>query len=415
MNFEQKQKEDDLSLKEGTVLPEVSPEALPLTETEEIKELDLKSDAEIASFDEKADTVTPNVIGFGEKLGFTSDEVTSRMESSGTNSALSGIKDSASELYKSFKKIMAVGVLASMATTAEAQSAKNPTEELQTTSAQEQVVAGTPSSNERAHIEVKKDNPQRKAFESYDEYQKYVKAHPTYNLEGESEFDKLKIEAELNYIDADEQREWLAGIVHSKEYADKGKKFEGLSDKEIERRRDIAVSDKVRIQDQHHPLDAGVAGEYTPYNSGRPELEGKYILSPHTYLMNEPVAIHEGEHAITDDNKYMSRYAKNLYKEAYRPLSSDAKEDNEYFSNPTEMNARKRVLEYELEQKGIWKYGETFTKDHLKKAIELMNQDKLSEGTTDFLKRIKLKNLPKIMNTIAGKIDVTPENTQQDV
>ncbi len=395
MNFEQKQKEDDLSLKEGTVLPEVSPEALPLTETEEIKELDLKSDAEIASFDEKADTVTPNVIGFGERLGFTSDEVTSRMESSGTNSALSGIKDSASGLYKSFKKIMAIGVLASMAGGIEAQT----------------------TNGERAHVEIEKNNPQRIAFESYDKYKKYVKTHREYNLVGESEFNKLKMEAELNYKDADDQRRWLAGVVHSPEYALKAKKFEGLSDEEIERRKGIAVSDNLRIQDQHHPLDKGVAGEYISYNSGtgRPELEGKYIISSDAHLMNEPVALHEGQHAITDDNKYMSRYAKKLYKKAYRSLSSDAKEDNEYFSNPTEMDARKRVLEYELEQKGIWKYEEKFTKKHLKKAIELMNQDKLSEGTTDFLKRIKLEKLPEIMNTIAGKREPAPQNTQQDV
>jgi regulator of sigma D len=71
----------------------------------------------------------------------------------------------------------------------------------------------------------------------------------------------------------------------------------------------------------------------------------------------------------------------------------------DYFSDPTELDARKKVLEYEMEVMGIKKYGEQFTKYDLQELMK--NYDHLSRNSQEFLDHIDQGYFITIMNTIA--------------
>ena len=75
--------------------------------------------------------------------------------------------------------------------------------------------------------------------------------------------------------------------------------------------------------------------------------------------------------------------------------------EEEYLSKPTELDARKKVLEMEMESLGIKKYEEEFTDGHYKKLIKLNKEGKLSNDAHDFLRVIKPEYIKQIMNSIA--------------
>jgi hypothetical protein len=102
----------------------------------------------------------------------------------------------------------------------------------------------------------------------------------------------------------------------------------------------------------------------------------------------------------------MSEYAKNLYSKAYDSTKVentmlDNRRMREYMGDPTEIDARKKELEHELERLGVKKYGERFTQEHYNKAWELMNKGKLSYQASRFLQIIKAEYIGEIMNNVA--------------
>jgi len=116
---------------------------------------------------------------------------------------------------------------------------------------------------------------------------------------------------------------------------------------------------------------------------------------------NTTIGIHEFEHQITVGNFYMSEYAKNLYRQAF-DSSVVRKDFLERNSNPTEIDANKKQVEFEMERLGIKKYSEKFTSLHYNKLMYCLSKGLFTnQGAIDFLKVIKAKYFCQIFNTIA--------------
>jgi len=131
-------------------------------------------------------------------------------------------------------------------------------------------------------------------------------------------------------------------------------------------------------------------------------------------------AIHEYAHKVTKADERLSLKAIELFSEAFDSLSvvtnlsgelnKDTIKSVAYFSDPTEMYARKKEFDYDLERLGVKKYGEEFTIMHYLKAIKLQKDGKLSSGSMEFIYSIKPEKILKIMNEIADIGSVQKED-----
>ncbi|MEK7088791.1 MAG: hypothetical protein AAB913_01530 [Patescibacteria group bacterium] len=138
---------------------------------------------------------------------------------------------------------------------------------------------------------------------------------------------------------------------------------------------------------------------------------------------NVSLAIHEFSHKVTKANEHISSKVISLFEEAFDSVSVAkylSSPDNfldrvVYLSDPTEMYARKKVFEYDLERLGIKKYGEKFTIDHYKKVLELQKNLPLDQGfsgnSDQFLLIIKPEMMEKVMNEIAEN-EVAQDNSK---
>lgn len=200
----------------------------------------------------------------------------------------------------------------------------------------------------------------------------------------------LREKIDKAFAESDKQREWMANVVHSPDYRRKAIR-EGVSPKEIEERKKRSTEREPTLADNLNPLleegSSGFSNDET----------GQYIVGLDEASFGAPITIHELGHSTTNNRKGMSEYAKKLYAKA----STQGEFVDNYSTSPTELDARKKVFEYELEKFGIWKYGEKFTEEHLKKALELKEQGKLSRDSGEFLDYLIHEKIPKIMNTIA--------------
>jgi hypothetical protein len=196
------------------------------------------------------------------------------------------------------------------------------------------------------------------------------------------------------YIEAfnkyDEQKKWLEKNISSEEYKNRLTKYEKMNPS--------TQQERLKNLENDYTLD-DIDSHYDPKTKETViERDSK-----------EPKMIHEGTHQSTDAENGMSDYAKKLYQEAYVPAKyktkqeafTDAMTPGGYFNNPSELDARKKVLEYDMDRLGIKKYGEKFTEEHYKKLLELSNEGKLSDNSVQFLERIKHEYFAQIMNTIA--------------
>lgn len=104
------------------------------------------------------------------------------------------------------------------------------------------------------------------------------------------------------------------------------------------------------------------------------------------------IIFHELSHAITADEDY-------LLSESYIKGND---ENDAYFGKTSERRALKQALDWELENLGIKKYGETFTKEHFKKMMEGYEQGKFSSAANVFIRTTKPEFFEKIFNEIAA-------------
>lgn len=489
-NFPEESTESRLAVSRpevSEVTPEQRTEAAPeKTEAEQLAEIGVAADSEFSTFETLGQRNLEETVKTGSDLGFSASEVETRLDLTGARTTLDRIKNAAADAYRNFKKILTVGAGAAILTAApEAQPRFVPEETLGPGLAQEQVLeqkvsAISPKREEampekrgldgsiiRPHPELAKDNPQRVAYEDYEEYKKYVESMRDVGAEerGQKEqeywdakrkeyLDRAQFAEKYNWEDlrqkwiglaisateqkykamgqnprslyesaksvsepafkdesgivgqafrfADEQRGWVAGVAHSDAYAEKAKSFESLTQEDIDKRKGISIKKDVEIADSFHSLAPGQLGVYR-MSKGQPEFghaPGGYTVNRFNQAMGEPITVHELTHAMTDGGENISDHAKKLYAESY--IGPDVStEDGKYLSKPTELDARKRVFEYELETNGIWQYGQPFTADHLAKALQLQKEGKFSQDAIDFLANLKPDKIPEIMNTIA--------------
>ena len=135
-------------------------------------------------------------------------------------------------------------------------------------------------------------------------------------------------------------------------------------------------------------------------------------------------AIHEFAHKATKSNGFMSLSSVKLLSEAFDSLSvvahlsgneiGDTLENIKYFSDPTEMYARKKVFEHDLEKYKILKNGEKFTFQKYIRALELLKQNKLHYNSGQFIRSVKPKYILRVMNEIADVGDIKNENQGKD-
>jgi hypothetical protein len=224
-----------------------------------------------------------------------------------------------------------------------------------------------------------------------------------------------------SFEEYDKQLEWVNRIIQSPEYMQRAFQYEGLTIDDI-------LSRKENINKKDYNL-TNSRFEDPNYNPATKEVIFQQVgddLEKTKYT-----GIHEFTHQSTDGNEKMSQYAKDLYQKAFTGdnLSPTEKQRQDmfnfeekqrtedpddfsnkyssgfdflkYYSAPTELDARKKVTESFMEQQGIKKYEETFTKEHYQKLLDLQKQGKLPDNADQFIRLIKPEYIEQIMNTIA--------------
>jgi len=233
--------------------------------------------------------------------------------------------------------------------------------------------------------------------------------------------DSLKLEKILDiYKNYDQQKKWLRENIQSKEYLDRLTIELGGNEKEarIEQNNrlqrlenDYIFNTTEEIHKKHPGAFAFFDGDTThfPYDN--------YI----DLDINKTIGTHEFEHEITIGNSRISKYAKDLYKKAFNAkkttdkIVADGRTEKAYYGEATELDARKKQLEKELESLLIKRYGEKFTKEHYKIILKLIKENEFNFGTDSrkFIELIKPEYIEKIMNTIA--LEDNKDKVQEDL
>lgn len=264
-----------------------------------------------------------------------------------------------------------------------------------------------PSKSDKEHIRILKNIIQHE--------EEFIRDLPSQKQEIKSRSqeyllrrDSLKISEMINsYKQFDNQKSALKKQIESNDYLNRltiefnGDKSE--AEKEQQRRinslrTDYLLEDLEEIQKKVK----NAIGFYDYSRSHLPIVNKKGIEN------DTRVGTHEFAHQITGGKFFMSEYAIDLYKKAFdstktskEKILRDNINEEEYLGNPTELDARKKVLEMDMEKLGIKNYGEEFTDEHYKKLIKLKKEGKLSNDAYDFLRVIKPEYIKKIMNSIA--------------
>jgi|GEM_PF-2198184 len=215
--------------------------------------------------------------------------------------------------------------------------------------------------------------------------------------------------------------EKLAAHVKSEEYFKKLKHELGdISDEET------AKHVKVR-------LDNLLQGSYTPLAGDEIYARGSFMTNKETFEVSLPAkpepdstnnyalehelmghktvdagrgisphALELIKKAMNIDENYMAEHSKKA-REKFGPdraeyIISNAWKD---FSKPEEVYARIAALHIELEDKGIVKYGEKVTKEHIEKLKELDKNGQMSLNGDQLLHIVNDDDLPKLLNEIA--------------
>jgi hypothetical protein len=196
--------------------------------------------------------------------------------------------------------------------------------------------------------------------------------------------------------------------VGSEEYLDKLAKEMNISKKAAKEHQKVRVDNIDNISyDLKSParisIETGEEG-YAYYDKEKHQISLPYNIN----IENEndidyfyKALEQEILHSSTESNKGLSDHLKKSLKEAFSYKKDEDVESNFYFSIPAELIARKQILDLEMEELGIKKYGDVFTKEHYEKLLILKKEGKLSEASSELIDHIKSEEFPKIMNELA--------------
>jgi hypothetical protein len=198
----------------------------------------------------------------------------------------------------------------------------------------------------------------------------------------------------------DRTRDAVGKIVNSDTYEDRALHNEGLTEEQLAERRQRVLSDNIRLTDPRYKFEREkVAGEWSPDTDKITIDTDNAATNPETTTI-----AHEIGHSITKGNEGLSSVALNLYKKALnmegvRKLVN-AEFGVDYYSDPTEIDARRMGFIYEFQKLTDWRYGQPFTTERVKQAKTLLEEGKLDDGA-DFLKIIDENHLTEVMDTLA--------------
>lgn len=190
----------------------------------------------------------------------------------------------------------------------------------------------------------------------------------------------------------DKQKKWLKKNISSNEYKKRLIEYEKMNDS--------TQMNRINNLKNEYILENHSINQYDP------DVNQVTIEKSST----EPEMIHEGEHQVIHNENGMSDYAKELYKKAFVKTNTLDEQivnafaqgyNGSYYGNPEELDARKKVLEWDMERLHIKKYTEEFSNKHYQKLLELKAAGKLSRNSVEFLERISPEYIYQIMNTIA--------------
>jgi hypothetical protein len=224
----------------------------------------------------------------------------------------------------------------------------------------------------------------------------------------------------------EEQRRWMQDYISSpmykqilqEEYTKSGNT--GDVDSEIKRRRNNVSTVPIK-EDRVDPRGYGYArGEYRTNTVNRNEVDlstGKnlparpkreILIDPDAKYIDSHVGLHELTHASTDNNRQLTKFAKEKMLDSTNPDRNPMWKDKEsgreygYFNDPTEVHARLTTLKFLMNRYGIYNpMQEKATKDHILKALDNPYIQRLID-IKDLNKMIEKKgNLVDLLNQIA--------------
>ena len=213
------------------------------------------------------------------------------------------------------------------------------------------------------------------------------------------------------HLPYDTEHLWLEKNISSPEYR---KKLEGEFGSKTD---SVLDARKQRLSDKNYKVVRGFNAHGDTHAFYDPNSEEVTFPS----ISEDGLGIHEFTHDMTQGDDLLSEKAKELYTESYDPSQLTPDElghafknliDNgsQYFNNPTERDARKKALEYDMAKLGVKTYGEEFTDDHYKKLLILQKEGLLNPSASEFLRMTKPEYFKKIMNEIAEQKIVSDDD-----
>jgi hypothetical protein len=255
---------------------------------------------------------------------------------------------------------------------------------------------------------LKEDIDEKKLFEDGQWFQKRAQeklAEIELNTGVTKEFQKIQEKT-------DAEKKWLEDNVASKVYHDRLMQ-EGGTEEEYQIRLKQAQTIPVELNTDPHFAETGNS-QYFP-------KENKVVVIAREEMTN-PTEVHEGSHGILRGKEGITKYAGKLLTESFIGDSLTEEEKIEdidifakdgkkhYWENASERYSRREVLIKDLENLGVWKYGQPFTQADYQKALELQKAGKLSRNGDQFIRMTKPEKFLDVMNTIAGISEEIAEN-----
>ncbi len=201
-----------------------------------------------------------------------------------------------------------------------------------------------------------------------------------------------------------QQKQQLLDHFSSPEFLEKIKAEFGFSETE-------ATAYVVRLKDNLQTVEIKLLPSDSVIMEGMNlNTRGCYNYEKHALyipfdMFEEETVLHEMIHSAYRSQDELSDRFEKLAKKTFRANPQNRVAYNEYLSEESEMAVRKKILDLKLEEWGIKKYGEKFTKEHYQKLMERYKENKLTPNLKDIIETFDIDGLIKMMNTTAYNLE----------
>ena len=130
-----------------------------------------------------------------------------------------------------------------------------------------------------------------------------------------------------------------------------------------------------------------------------------YLIKEHTVYIpfdfSYEYLAHELLHGAYRADGSLSQKEKDILYKFFKRDKNESKDHNVYLHDPAERIVRKKMIDFSLENWGIKKYGEEFTKDHYEKLLERKKHNEVDQATMQIMDTTTENQFIKLMNSIA--------------